>query len=109
MSYQLSAVCACAVASSIMDVVVIRLVGGVADALRLVRTRVWCHDLLLAAGKSCDWLKMYEECSDWLKRSPGFCDWLVRFTCTRKAPPVKLRLPACTAVAASPRPALRCR
>lgn len=40
MSYQLSAVCACAVASSIMDVVVIRLVGGVADALRLVRTRV---------------------------------------------------------------------
>lgn len=109
MSYQLSAVCACAVASSIMDVVVIRLVGGVADALRLVLTCVWRYNLLLVTRKRCDWLKMNEECSDWLKRSPGFCDWLVRFTCTRKAPSLKLRLPACKAVAASPRPALRCR
>lgn len=33
MSYQLSAVCACAVASSIMDVVVIELAGRVAEAL----------------------------------------------------------------------------
>lgn len=109
MSYQLSAVCACAVASSIMDVVVIRLVGVVADALRLVRVGVWRYNLLPATRKRCDWLNMYEECSDWLKRSPGFCDWLARFTRTRKAPSLKLRLPACTAVAASPRPVLRCR
>lgn len=86
MSYQLSAVCACAVASSIRDVVVIRLAGAAGKALRLADECLECCDLVRASGNRRDWPQGYKKRGDWLKRKSSVCDWPTWFTLTRRAP-----------------------
>lgn len=105
MSYQLSAVCACAVASSISDVVVIRLAVGTGEALRLVKGYGERCDSVRATGNRRDWLLGYKKRDDWLKSQCSVCDWPAMFTWTRRAPSGKLRSPWCIVVATRPRPA----
>lgn len=93
MSYQLSAVCACAVASSIRDVVVIQLVDAAEKALRLAKECLECCDSVLATGNHHDWKLGYKKRGDWLKPKWNVCDWPAMFTWTRRAPLGKLHSP----------------
>lgn len=101
MSYQLSAVRACAVASGIRDVVVIRLAGRAGAVLRFANDDLECYDSMWATVDKYDWLLWYKKRGDLLKRNSHVCDWPARFTLARRAPLPKLRFPVSNAVAES--------
>lgn len=104
MSYQLSAVCACAVVSSIRDVVVIRLARVTGEALRLDKECLECCDSVRAAGNRHDWPLGYKKRGDWLKQMWNVCDWPATFSWTRRVRRGKLRFPSCNVAANRPRP-----